>query len=237
MIPEKIRGLLENFTSEIKDVYNDGLVSVALYGSAASNEFSDKYSNINLAVVLNDTTLENLTKMSTLMDKRRYRLFNLMFFTEDYIARSRDVFPIEFLDLKENHIALYGKDVFKDLKVDISNLRFQCEHELKAKLINIKRLYLKNRSKQALSDLLFRSFTSVLHILRNLVRLKGVTPSYRKEDLVKDIAREFQIDTSILEKILRAKIKGERLGYKEAESLFFSFVKEIERIADAVDQL
>jgi len=33
--------------------------------------------------------------------------------TEEYIAKSKDVFPIEFLDMQENYAVIYGKDVLK----------------------------------------------------------------------------------------------------------------------------
>ena len=58
-------------------------------------------------------------------------MINPVFFTEDYIIRSTDVFPIEFLDMKENHVTLYGKDLFEAIAVDTKNLRFQCEQEIK----------------------------------------------------------------------------------------------------------
>lgn len=237
-LPQRSKNILEDFIKGLRDAYGEGLVSVILYGSAASNEFATRLSNINLAVILNDAGLGNLARISGLVNKDRFRILNSVFFTEDYIKRSVDVFPIEFLDMKENHIVLFGKDILKVLSIDTRNLRFQCEQELKAKLLNIKRLYIRSRGdKAALRSLLFKSSISTLHILRNLIRLKGRTPAYIKEDVLKELALEFQIDTAGLTKILEARNKNLKLSYKETESLFYAFTKELERIIDMVDRL
>ena len=236
-LPQKIKDRLEEFTERLKAIYKDGLLSVILYGSAASGEYSTKHSNINLAIVLDDASLASLSKISKLVSARRYRSFNPVFFTEDYIRNSSDVFPIEFLDMKDNHVLLYGRDVLKDLNIDIRHLRFQCEQELKSKLINIKRLYLHNPDKQALKNLLFRSSTSVLHLLRNLIRLKGATPAYSKEDAVKAIAQEFKIDSANFNNILAAKNSNLRLRHSQLDSLFRAFVSDLEKITDTVDRL
>ena len=236
-VPENIRKMLEDFILELKGVYGEGLISVVLYGSASSGEFSSKHSNVNVAVILDDARLTNLARMSALINKSRFRMVYPVFFTEDYLNRSTDVFPIEFLDMQENHITLYGKEVLKHLKIDPKNLRFQCEQELKSKLINIKRSYLKTNTRQELISILFKSFTSTLHILRNLIRIKGAIPSYSKEGVLNEISREFGVDVRGFSKILRAKNGNMKLSHKEADGLFIDFVDSLEHIVNIVDGL
>ena len=236
-LPEKLKDTLNEFIIRLKNTYGEELISIVLYGSGASGEFTTRYSNVNLLVILKDTSLDNLNKISTLITRHKFQMIKPLFFSEGYIKRSIDVFPIEFLDMKENHIVLHGKDVLSSLAIDIKNLRFQCEQELKAKLVNIKDAYLRIRNKQELKRLLFSSFTSIIHILRNLVRLKGNSPSYLKEDVLKDISREFNIDTTNFNKILDAKKKNLILSSEETESLFFALVTDLEKIIDIVDKL
>ena len=235
-LPQKYKNILEEFTKAARDAYQEGLVSIILYWSAASGEFISRHSNINLLVVLDNTDLENLVKISKIMIGRKFKILSPLFFTEDYIRSSTDVFPIEFLDMKENYLVVYGKDVLKDIEVDIKNLRFQCEQELKAKVINIKKNYLLTTNKNALTSLLFKSFNSCLHILRNLIRLKGKTPPYLKEDILTDLGWEFSMDITDLKKVLSAKNRNSKLSHKEIESLFFAFVKELEKIIAATDR-
>lgn len=237
-LPRKIKKNLEDFIERLKDIYGDDLISVILYGSAASSEFTDKRSNINLLAVLNDTSIPNLSKVKNIINKIKFRILHTLFFTEDYIKNSTDVFPIEFLDMKENYLVLHGNDILKELQIDTKNLRFQCEQELKAKLINLKHLYLKiGKDKVALQNLLFKSFTSILHILRNILRLKGKVPPYLKPDILKELGREFQINTNVWEKILAGKNKHIKSGYKDLEDLFICFTTDLEKIVDIVDRL
>jgi predicted nucleotidyltransferase len=235
-ISVKLRNILQQFIRGLKDIYQEGLVSIILYGSAVSGEFIEKHSNLNLLVVLHNTNLENLKGAARFINK--FRIINPLFLTEDYIKRSTDIFPIEFLDIQENYSVLYGKDILKDVNIDIRNLRFQCEQELKAKLITLRQLYLKiNRDKPALKDLLFRTITSILHISRNVLRLRGKRPPYKKDEILKELAAEFQIDTGVWAKILVAKNKQVKLGNKDIESLFVNFISELEKIVDIVDRL
>ena len=236
-LPSKTKTILQDFVSGTKDIYKEGLVSVILYGSAASGEFSSAHSNINLAIILSNASLSNVAKIAPLLKKNKFRLLKPVFFTEGYILTSADVFPVEFLDMKENHKILYGKDVLAGLEIDIKNLRFQCEQELKSKIINIKRAYLDHLDSPGLDKILMNFFTSSLHILRNVLRLKKGHVAYRKEDILAEAAGAFHIDISTMKKILDAKIANKRLSKKEAAGLFISFVDDLEKFSNVVDAL
>jgi predicted nucleotidyltransferase len=236
-LPHNKTLLLESFVEKLKKTYASDLVSAILYGSAASGEFSEKHSNINLLVVLKDTGLLTLSRTSELVRSRRYRTINPVFFTEAYINTSTDTFPIEFLDMKENYSVIFGRDVLKDLRIDTRNLRFQCEQELKSKLIMIKRRYLLASGRKELEQLLFKSLTSCIHILRNVLRLKSKEPSYLKCDVLSQTEKELSVDMTVLNEILWAKTKNMKLNHADVDALLIGFVKELEVIAGVVDTL
>lgn len=236
-VPSELQDLLNDFAGTLKDVYGNGLVSVFIYGSAASGEFTKKRSNINVAVILTDASLKNLSKLSRPLGQYRFRLLEPVFFSEEYMRQSLDVFPIEFLDMKENYAAVCGKDILQSITVDPRNLRFQCEQELKAKLINIKRSYLRTPSAAGRKELLFRSLTSSLHIMRNLLRLKGVTPPYAKPDIIERLEQAFNINMAPFKKALGAKLGQSRLAGRDVEALFFEFVETLENVVSLVDRL
>jgi len=235
-LPDNLKRKTQDFINGLKRIYADELVSVIIYGSAVSGEFADKHSNLNILAVLKDADLDNLKKAADLV--RRFKMIKPLFLTERYIATSTDIFPIEFLDMRENYRVLYGKDILRDILIDIRNLRFQCEQELKAKLLNLRQFYLRiHQNKALLRDLLFRSATSVLHILRNVLRIKGKIPPYLKQDILKEVAADLGVNRDIFEKILAAKNKQIRLGGRDTEELFTGFVRELERVVDIVDRL
>ncbi|MFH0764224.1 MAG: hypothetical protein V1927_04410 [Candidatus Omnitrophota bacterium] len=236
-LPAKISKMCDDFVSGLKAIYGDGLVSVMLYGSTVSGEYSSANSNVNLAVVLDDAGLANIAMVACLVNKRKFRPVEPVFFTEKYIASSTDVFPLEFLDMKENNVVLYGKDAMRDVRVDEKNLMFQCEQELKSKLINIKTAYLDHRSASDRKKLLCRFFTSALHLLRNILRLKGRIPPYSREDVIRDAAVEFGIDKAMFGRVLGAKNGSLKLKHGEIKKLFIGFVAEVEKISEAVNRV
>jgi len=186
-------------------------------------------------VVLVDTSLENLKKISAALKKPAFAIIEPVFFTQDHIRRSLDVFPIEFLDILDRREVIFGDDIFRGLAVNHTHLRRQCEQELKAKLIVLKSTFPRARTGGELKSLLLRSFTSYIHIARNLLRLKGRQPSYRKGDVIRDLKTHFSVDTGVLEKLLELKMKNLKLSYDKAESLLFDFVKHLDIIAEIAD--
>ena len=151
---------------------------------------------------------------------------------------SSDVFPIEFLDMKENYLVLFGPDLLSNLQVEQKNLRFQCEHELKVKLINLKRAFVFiSRNNAALQNLLFKTFVSTVHVARNLLRLKGSQPAYLKAEIIKQLTPEFKINGKSWEMILSAKNKQIKLSPVQTKALFIDFTKDLEKLTAAVDTL
>jgi len=233
-ITEKIMKGINLFADKLRDVYADDLVSVILYGSAVSAEFVDKHSNLNFLIVLKNTDLEILNKATGLV--RKFPLFQALFLTENFIVSSTDTFPIEFLDMRENYAVIYGKDILKDIVIDTKNLRFQCEHELRIKLISLRQLFLRfNKNTSVLKRALFKSFNSVLHIARNILRLKGKGSPYKKELIINALSEAYPLDKIIWQRILSAKNKEIKVAKAELKRLFIKFVKELEIMLELLD--
>ncbi|MFA5116773.1 MAG: nucleotidyltransferase domain-containing protein [Candidatus Omnitrophota bacterium] len=232
------KSVLQDFTDNLRGIFKDELVSVILYGSAARGEFTGRESNLNVLIVLKDAGLANLKKCTGLVNRFKFRALDPFFLSRKYISDSLDVFPIEFLDMKENYAVLYGEDILKDIQVDTKNLRFQCEQELKAKLVSLRQAYLRqSRNGAALKYLMFRYATSLLHILKNMLRVKGKTAPFLRQDILDQAAQELKIKTSALSRILSAKNKEIALGRGDLGPLFVEFTEELEKISDIVDQL
>lgn len=235
-LPPKSGREIAGFIKNLKEIYSGDLISVILYGSAASGEFVPGHSNLNILVILKSTELLFLKRASKII--KRFKNITPLFLTKEYILSSTDIFPIEFLDMRENYILLYGQDLLKEIHVDLRNLRFQCEQELKARLLNLKQAYLSlNLRPENLKEPLFKSFTSILHILRNVLRLKGVQPDYQKEELLKELAAYFKIEIGHWEKILKAKLQKIKLSGGEIEELFLVLVDNLEKVVQEVDAL
>ena len=238
-LPEHLKKNIHQFSESLKELYQDNLVAIILYGSAASGERIENHSNINILIVLKKADLPTLELSRKIIQKHSAKTIEPLFLSQDYVFNSLDVFPIEFLDMKENHSCLYGQDILKDIKIDLKNLKFQCEQELRSKFLLLKQHYLRvhPRDRAGLLKLLFKNFTSLMHILKNVVRLKGKSPSTNKENLLKEISAELHVETSALLKILQVSKTPSRIKVEDTHTLLSELINNLEQIVIKVDRL
>ena len=134
-VPPLVRPVVENFIRDIVAELGANLESMALTGSVLTKDFLPQSSDINSVVVLKEMDFKVLDGLSVLGRKyRKKRIRAPLLMTPEYISRSLDVFPVEFLDIKVLHRTVYGPDIFSDLKVDRPMLKLQCFRTLKSSL-------------------------------------------------------------------------------------------------------
>jgi len=131
------------FLDIVLDKYKDKIHSIHITGSALTDDFSSGASDINSIIVLNKMDLKFLEDFAPLGKKfGKKQISSPLIMTPDYITSSLDVFPVEFLTIKLLHKTVFGEDIFNDLEINSSDLRYQCERELKVKLIGLRQGYL-----------------------------------------------------------------------------------------------
>src|SRR4029077_2096426 len=77
----------------------------------------------------------------SLIETRKAPHFDPLFLTHRQIQKSVDVFPIEWTEIQESHLLIEGHDVLGELQVPRTYLRLQCEQELRAKAIQLRKAY------------------------------------------------------------------------------------------------
>ncbi|MCD6087302.1 MAG: hypothetical protein J7K11_04995 [Candidatus Hydrothermae bacterium] len=238
MRPE-IEKIARDFTKDIKKLYGKKLVSIFLYGSAAGEDYIPGKSDINFLVVLEEINVGDLDLYLKKRSKwERKKVVTPLFLTEDYIRRSLDVFPIEFLDLKEKHVTLYGKDLLAELTIDPANLRLQIESEIKGKLLRLRQSYMELEGKpKKVKKLLDIALSSLTPAFRNLLRLVGEEVPLSKPEILEKIARRFALDPDLFGRWWRLKTGEMKASAAEIRKLFGDIHEEIEKLMDIVDGL
>jgi hypothetical protein len=94
--------------------------------------------------------------------------------TASYIRDSLDAFPLEFLEVQQQHVTLFGPDAFADLAFEEGDVRLQCERELKVILIGLRQGLLASMgNERALGELEVDAAAGLLRTLRGMLWLKG----------------------------------------------------------------
>ena len=108
--------LLKELVTKLEHAFSDRLVSVILYGSAASPDHPDRFSDLNVLCVLKQVMPRELMEGEPVLKWWREKGHPWpLLMSEDEVHNSADSFPIEFHDMKERRRVLYGLDVIADL--------------------------------------------------------------------------------------------------------------------------
>ncbi len=231
--------IVQSFSQRLLETTEHNVISLVVYGSATGSDFIPGRSNINLLVVLKQLGFSELNSYLKMIAKGRKKgIVAPLFLTQEHIKSSLDVFSIEFWEMRDNHLVIYGDDIFKDMIIDLKDLRLQCEREIKSHLIRIRQAYLELGHKAAgLKGLLEDSLTSILPIIRNVIRLIGKTPPLKKEDIITELSNEFDLSADSLQQIVKLKSQKKVPDLKELETIFNDYLHQIQQLAKIVDQL
>jgi len=227
------------YLKAMSNIHGDNLISVFVYGSAAGENYIPKVSDINLAFVFKDLKFSIFKSSLHVISKGIFKKIAApLFLTKGYINSSLDVFPIEFLDMKENHILLYGEDVLSGLEIKGEHIRLFCEQQIKGKLIRIRQAYLEiGLKKKGLEALLKESLNSLIPIFRNLIRVKGKQPSVNKTEIIRQLCQMFELDENVFLPIYKDSANDEKIANQEVVVFLEKYLSQIERLAGMVDKL
>ena len=115
MLDSQSEKILGRFVQELRSLLADELVAIALYGSSVGGNFVPGVSDLNVVIVVKEARFDVLQKLQPGMAAWHTQGFAIpLLLDQEFLRRSRDVFPMEFHDMKEQHRLLWGEDIFRD---------------------------------------------------------------------------------------------------------------------------
>jgi len=238
-IPDKPQDIFVDLTGDYKKVFGKDLVSLIIYGSAAGGYYVKGKSDINLMVVLTPEGADRLDEALDIVkywNKRRVAVPWVM--TRSFIDNSLVCYPIEFLNLKNNHILVHGEDVLLPLQLKPEDLRLQVEKELKGKLLLLRQGYLETEgSSRQIRQLIIRSLTAFISIFNALIYLKQGNVPRRRRDTIRETAKLLTFDADVFLTCVDIKEGVDKLSGEEIAGVFKKYLREVENICNIVDAL
>ncbi len=228
---------LDKFLEDLKFNLGDNLVSVFAFGSQANVE--DAKNNLNLMIVTNQLTAENLYAISKPV-KKWVKAKNPLpvVMNRDEWYSSFDVYAIEYSDIKENYKLIYGEDLVPSICVNKYFLRLQCESELKNLLLKYKNNFLMNiKSDREMKKVLNNVIKTLLVIFRSVLRLHDSAVPYRAVDIIEFVSNYLSFNKIVMTKL--AKVKYENDDYTKQELIFIEaeLLKDIQSLLKQVDAM
>ncbi len=236
---DKFEKYKNNIVNEIKTVFKDNLISLLLYGSYVRGGYIYKKSDINLLIVRGKRNNEELINLNNVFKKYNKKL-NLalpLVLTLDEIKTSTDVYPMEYIDIKDFHTVLFGEDVFKDIEIELKNLRLELENQVKSKLIHLRESFVNfyNR-KNVLKIILLNTLSSIIVILKNILRLNNKETTNDIKQLLIFTLELTGSKVHSIEKLVEYKKGQVKYSKRQLLSLYQGIIQEFEHMSDYVDK-
>lgn len=238
-LPIDIQKFLVPYVKSIIELYSSDVVSVFAYGSVTGADFDRRYSDINLGVVLKEVDAGILKKCAKIAKRGlRHKITPPLFLTREYINVSLDTFPVEFINMKCASLILYGEDTLKDIKVNNEDLRRECETQIKGKIITIRQAYLEQALRpKGIERVLKNALRSIFPVFAALLRIKKGSSPVDKNEILREVGEEFDIDISPFMLLYMGKKSERRMDSPRSETLVASFLSELAKLSKAVDTM
>ncbi len=233
----QMKNELDELVQRLQAASGENLQSLVLYGSATGDDFSEQHSDLNLLCVLRESGSAALDAVAPAVkwwsDTCRQR--PPLFLTLEELQTSADVFAIETLDIKEHHRVLAGRDVLTAVAVPMNLHRVQVEHELRTLLLRFRQHYLLAPGEDQLAQVLAKSASSVVVLLRHALIAMGKTSvPHGKRNVLSQAAAVFGYDFAALHAALDLR-EGRRIEVG-VQQLYHRCMQAVAAVVRAIDR-
>jgi predicted nucleotidyltransferase len=200
-LPLEYEKAVDKLCKQLPAVLGDNLFSCVLYGSAVRGNVVPSVSDINILIVLNESTPEAHMAIADCIEGNvRIDPFII---TRKGMERSFKVFAIKFRSIKRHYKVLCGEDPITGFAVTDNAVKFLCEQALRNLRLRSVHNYLCNRqNRQRYLNILLNMHTAVFTDVAEILRLAGEAVPDDYGERIPVIKRYFNVDTAILEDLL-----------------------------------
>jgi hypothetical protein len=238
-LPDETQKLLQTYVKDVKGVFGEQLEGMLLYGSAVRGEFLPGRSNLNILLLVSSYDSAVLKKYGALHRHwSKEQIVVPLFLTEEELHTSAAVFPLEFLEIQEQHRVLGGRDPFIGFHVKTDRLRETVVQGVTSHLLRLRQRYVEGGgSDDATTILLPLSITSIVPLLRGVQRILGRPVLSHSDAVIKDVAEQLKLDLQGLLDVLLLKRGQISPGPREVPRLFDRYLQAATMLTRAVEQL
>jgi predicted nucleotidyltransferase len=227
---------LQEIVTRLQRACGDNLLSVVVYGSAAREDFHEKFSDVNLLVVLKQLVPASFAPLSDVLQwwTRGEKLRPPLVMTLEELRESADVFAIELVDIQRSHKTLFGDDVVAGIDVPMNLHRVEVEHELRTTLLRLRHHFLLGSDNEdELRAVLAKSITSVVTLFRHALIVVDKNAPDDKAQVLQRAHEVFGIDATVLQAILLLRKDGHSSG--DVRELYHAYMIAIQKVAHELD--
>ena len=175
--PESMRAPLQRYAGTLKELAGNNARSLTLFGAIAAGAFNPRSHTARSVFVVGEVDLEMLHRLARQGPRLgKARIAAPLIMTPEYINASMDTFPLEFLEIAQHHLCVFGEDYFRELPLEAAEVRHECEREIKTIQLAMRQALLAAAGRdKALTTVEVDVGERLLRSLRGLLWLHGDT--------------------------------------------------------------
>lgn len=227
MLPE-IQTVLDRTVAALQEALGDNLCSCCLYGSAVRGNVIAGVSDINLLIVLRQSSAgAHQAIAQVLAGQPGIAPFIL---ARRGFERSVRSFATKFQSIRRNYLLLHGEDLLKNIQIDPQLERFLCEQAIRNLRLRLVYAFVTRAQNKSYDRFLVRHVTSLVVQCSEALRLNGLTVPKEFPERISLMEKEFAADGAVLRDLLVLKAKPRRLNDDETvawHNRVFPFVDKV----------
>ena len=229
---------LTDLVTRLKNAAGSNLLSVILYGSAATEEFHPGHSDLNVLCIMLSLGRDDLSKLhpaSAWWAKKGHPA--PLFFTLNELHHSADIFAIELLDIKAAHRVLHGEDVIASLHVPMDLHRLHVERELRNNTLRLRQHYLMHPadSRKTL-ELMTSSISTFAALFRHALIALGEDPPPTKRSTMDRLGSVLGFDPSPFHTIFEIREGRKRGRDVDVQATFDAYLDRVAKVTEEMDR-
>ncbi len=211
-IPSDYALTIDQIGNNLQKLLHDNLYSCILYGSTVRGNVIAGKSDINLLIVLNQSTPDaHFAIANCLTSKIKIDPFII---GRPGMKRSFEVFGLKFRSIKRHYKILHGADPIKDFSVNDAQVKYLCEQGLRNLRLRCIHNYIANRQHlPRYNHYIFNLHIIIFTYVSEILRLNNIDVPDNLEQRITLIKDFFKIDVSIL--VLLSAIHNNSKSIKE----------------------
>jgi hypothetical protein len=227
------------FAESMMEANRQNIHSIHLTGSVLTPDYDPKRSNINSIVVFHQMDVKHLAVLAPLGKKHGKKgIAAPLIMTPDYIHQSLDVFPIEFLNIHLLHHTWTGEDIFEPILIEPSDLRRQCERELKVRLVGLRQNYISAvGNRKTLSESFINAFSGYIPLFRGIIMLYQIEPPLTNSEVLSVMEDTTGIAIDAFKAVWKLKQERSKPTLQQLNTFFEDCYAAIENLGNAINAL
>jgi hypothetical protein len=227
---------LTEFVLRMRTAAPGNLKAIVLYGSAATGEFHEGHSNVNLLCLVENGDPARLEPFHSTVEWWTGKGHPApLIFTLEELQRSADIFTIELLDMQARHKMLFGEEFLAGITVPLRYHKLQVERELRTNWLRLRQTFLAAPRRAHLS-VMVAAASSFTALFRHALIALGEKAADNKREAVDRVARLTGADAGGFLAVLDFREKKKKEKDIDVTATARTYFALVEAVTDEVDR-